>query len=447
MAGEHLHPVSVMLSASLAGFQDAHTQCDTADQLAEDTETQLKHIVRLHPRLQFLRNEWLTQAASFQLLQRGFSCMATRFQTLKEEKSYQLETVDHELHDTLAALRQRVIEPCLQPKQTPSKSDTSLSPSPSPQKLPRTLYDLIDDQGVDKIRHDAHNLVERIQRVAGEIDRAQQALRQFSTGDSEMASDVSLDRHQLTHIQSQRDKQVDECQRMHNELAALANHCHQLESVSRDPGLLTEENLLVLERDTQELSAVVSELQEGLQFVRAIHEEVNIRAQQYDAIHHDLKTLLRQLNRAMPTVQQLFRDLAQIKWDCTNLFPDTDLLLSECAGLHAWYTEFSRSYDHLLVELDRRRRMQAQHMKMAQEFASHLAMLHDTETRERDAFTQTFGQYLPIDLCTPLMVPPAQYTLTTVQDPGSLPQVPDAALHEAKVNIANRSMAAAPCDG
>ncbi|KAJ1979481.1 hypothetical protein H4R35_001497 [Dimargaris xerosporica] len=447
MADRHQHPVSVMLNASLAGFQDAHTHCGTADQLAKDTETQLQHIVRLHPRLQFLRSEWLTQVASFQLLQRSFARMATRLQTLKEEKSTQLETVDHELHHTLTALRQRLIEPCLQSKQVPSESAAAPSSSVSPRKLPRTLYDLIDDQGVDKIRHDARSLVKRIQRVASEIIRAQQALRQFSMGDSEMASDVSLDRQHLTHIQSQRDKQVEECQRMHTELAALANHCHQLESVSRDPGLLTEENLLVLERDTQELSAVVAELREGLQFVRAIHEEVNIRAQQYDAIHHDLKTLLRQLNRAMPTVQQLFRDLAQIKWDCTNLIPDTNLLLSECAGLHAWYTEFSRSYDHLLVELDRRRRMQAQHMKMAHEFASHLAMLHDTETRERDAFTQTFGQYLPIDLCAPLMTPPAQYTLTTVQGPGNLPEVPEAALHEAKVNIANRSMTAAPSDG
>ncbi|KAJ1967043.1 hypothetical protein IWQ62_002096, partial [Dispira parvispora] len=276
------------------------------------------------------------------------------------------------------------------------------------------------------------------------LTSSQHKIASISLGHYELDSGLSLDQKPVTHIQEQLEKQSLEYERILADFGSIANHQDQLHLVSQNSTLVTPENLSVLQRDTEEIATVVEELRESLTFIVATREATEIRIQQYQAFYRDLKVVLSRLHHLIPTMTKVFEDLAKLKVNLGNLESDTQLLVTECHNLRAWYHEFARSYDHLLVEIDRRRRIQEQHEKVAKEFSSHLATLYQAENAERDHFIQTHGQYLPIDLCGPLLLPNPQYKLQVVEPVVRLPVVSDAALRVAQQNILNVSEQSAP---
>ncbi|KAJ1649596.1 hypothetical protein IWQ61_009368 [Dispira simplex] len=469
--------IATMIATSAVGYREAEQLCNDARDHVTIAQEQYVYLAELHPRLVFLHDEWKCQNSCFRTLKGGLQGLQQKIMTLATEQTKQFNQVSQGLKHVLDTLRSRRIEACLKPSPTaetdagdslhytklpggsihqdsrefttehvPLSQPISSPPPVTPQAATAadSLYDLIDDQGVHKVWDRARNKLKELQKLDQMLTNSQDQVASISLGHYELDSGLSLDQKPVTHIQEQLEKQSLEYERILADFSSIANHQDQLHLVSQNSTLLTPENLTVLQRDTEEITKVVEEIRESLTFIMATREATEIRIQQYQAFYRDLKVVLSRLHQLIPTLVQVFENLAQLKVDLINLENDTQLLVTECHNLGAWYREFARSYDHLLVEIDRRRRIQEQHQKVAEEFSSHLATLYQAESAERDHFIQTHGQYLPIDLCAPLLLPTPQYKLQVAERVVKLPMISDAALRVAQQNILNVSEQSAP---
>ncbi|KAJ1992120.1 hypothetical protein H4R33_001137 [Dimargaris cristalligena] len=476
--------IATMVSEALEALEVAREMCIDAQQHTEATQNHAETLQELNPRLGFLRREWTTQSQYLQNIETGLRQSHDKLHNMAKDKIEQFETINTELFETLETLQKREVEPCLQPpRSNPSKvaktnglvsnstdglsqtNGTHVSPdarenSPILPAKPMTLYDLIDDEGLRAVWGQAKETIQKLERSNQAVDQAYREFQTLELDQFDSFEDLSLDQQ---HIQHQCAKQTDELDRMLGDLESISHHASQMQLVAEDPSLLTQENLAVLERDAEETDVIVNELREGLAFIQAIREEMEIRTHQYQLFYADLKRGLQRIFEFTPTITRLFSTLLRPSMADLREGEGTDLgsssvggggggtgapletraelLVAECGNLRSWYTEFARAYDYLLVEIDRRRQVQHQHARMAAEFAHHLAALHATETQERDAFTQLFGQYLPIDMCAPLLAPAPSYQVETVVVPGDLPEITEVALQQAQRNITQGSAA------
>jgi hypothetical protein len=84
-------------------------------------------------------------------------------------------------------------------------------------------------------------------------------------------------------------------------------------------------------------------------------------------------------------------------------------LFDEIGDLTHWYHLFYKSYDHLIVEIDRRNKTMKQAQNMIKNLNEQLNGLYSEELEKRSAFNEEFGGYLPQTLCPSIHEQPTKF--------------------------------------
>ncbi|MCJ1336856.1 autophagy protein 17 [Bachmanniomyces sp. S44760] len=192
-------------------------------------------------------------------------------------------------------------------------------------------------------------------------------------------------------------------------------------------GSMSEEErkdmLEVLERDASEVDDVVMEIRDHnlemeaqYELVTAHTERVTIRyANTLEAFR-----LLEDIGYRLPGyINQ--SHVFIMRWDEEKA--KIQERMEELDGLCDFYDGFLRGYDSLIIEIGRRKHVEAKVQKVLQEAMLKVDKLYEEDVAARDDFKQEHGDFLPVDIWPGLMAPLLRYEVAPLQGDGF--QIPD----------------------
>ncbi|ORX86161.1 hypothetical protein K493DRAFT_341673 [Basidiobolus meristosporus CBS 931.73] len=303
-----------------------------------------------------------------------------------------------------------------------------------------TLYDYIDEQSVASLKKNTQlelaYLKDLLRDSLNDCKKLNNWLEDFNSLNN---SSITFEESGFTYSIETRQRQEDETNRMADVLLSLARHYDQVSSVLKVCQSQSEDefniDISVLEKDTDEIPSVLEDLEESLQMIEAISEDVKIRNQLYASVQNELVNLLTKIDECSSEISKIVENIKSTKLEFSRRRSSLEGFSDELYNLVAWYHEFSSSYHHLVIEIDRRHRVEKYHQEIAEDYSKALQELHLAEERERHLFFEQYGPYLPMDLCPSIAELPVLYEIR----PDALSNLPDISAKSVKEAITRLS--------
>ncbi|KAF9428267.1 Structural maintenance of chromosomes protein 3 [Podila epigama] len=296
-----------------------------------------------------------------------------------------------------------------------AQSDGQVPGSPSDNNLARAvvLYDFLDQDSLDRLRQESGERTHRIQattlRLQAIVDMLTEQRTEFK---QYLANAITLDDSALTFVREKMQLQEHQTTTMAESLMSLANHYDQVAQVLAADIQPTEEELEVLESDTNEVSVIIEELQESLALVKATTEEIGVREHLYATAYHEAIALFGKIDQLEPQLAELVSVIRAAE-GLGRDFDATEKLIGEINSLAIWYEEFYNSYEALTAEILRRHQVHQAQQRLVHDFLDKMESSYTEEMRRRAMFSERHGKFLPVDVCPSFADPPIQYEVQT----------------------------------
>lgn len=227
---------------------------------------------------------------------------------------------------------------------------------------------------------------------------------------------------------------------MAGHLESLAAHYEQMSdalSHSEAGEEFSDEDLREMNRDTEELPAIIAELEDNIASIEASHGQLldaKQTAQQHLETHKQTLDDLDELGEIMTEMLERQQDVEMESSRQLALLHQHLMTIEE---LHHRFTSYQYAYSKLLLELARRRQYREAADRIVQGMISQLDAMTKEERQMREEFNAEHGQYLPEDVCLFIQNAPTRWIV--VPRPGDhleiLPDVDQDLLTEARARI------------
>ncbi|CAG8554303.1 10277_t:CDS:10 [Paraglomus occultum] len=436
-----------LTSLSKKALSFGETLCSKADALIKDCKTDIDNVEIIYPKLRFLWYELQVQAKSLDRLKEFAINQTNSLKLYNSNKEKQLAAIYEELDKVLNSLRNKIVNPAIRksaltlddelvdnPDATTKGIDGERTEREENDKV--SLYDYIDEISMQELKHKTQEEVANIQQFqsvsSNIVSQISAHISHFRTLFNNCP--IDLEESSIAFIQEKSSIHEQETKVMAESLLSLARHDEQvsaaLKSCQSNAEMSLHLDISVLEKDTRELPTVIEELKESLQIIKSTSEEISVRSQVYNASYNETVKLFDELDAFGNKMEEIVAAIKANEADFEKGRIIVDRFIDELWNLIGWYEEFSKSYDYLIIEIDRRHRVVEQHSKLADEFYAKLESLYLEETQQRNLFFQMHGQYIPMDLCPPIQEQPIRYEIIP-QTTTRLPIIPPKALTEA----------------
>ncbi|KAF8704742.1 Autophagy protein Apg17, partial [Rhizoctonia solani] len=306
----------------------------------------------------------------------------------------------------------------------------------------KTLRDFIDERSIEEA-------LERIEDERLRLDDGLARSYDFPQALDEQISAVrnALPRlsaepilHEVHRHMTEQDRLV---HAMAEDLEGIARHFGQVKDalqVEDDGGVINMDDIRTLDQDTNELSAVVRDLDQSGGSVEDLHEQLStIKASKLQDLetHQTILTKLEDLEEMM---MAMLAEQDAVHHEANSLLETLNSRLVELENLEAAYLAYRRSYARLLQEMARRERYRAEMEEMVHGMVERLERYRDglsdlkyfclarsvnntpgclEETQRRHEFFTQEGEFIPEDLCPFVTDPPARWSFAnTGEDDG-----------------------------
>ncbi|KAG8775002.1 autophagy protein 17 [Ceratobasidium sp. 428] len=297
----------------------------------------------------------------------------------------------------------------------------------------KTLRDFIDERSIE-------DALERIEEERLQLDDSLAKTYDFSRALSAQIAGIQDSLPQLSSepilavVHRLMTEQNALVHAMAEDLEGIARHFGQVRDamkVEENGGAISSEDLKILEQDTEELIAVMNDIDQSGQTVENLYEQLGTTKEsllQGVAIHSEIIKKLDDLEQTMSTML-IEQQAAQS--DVQSLLETINSRLAELEDLEAAYIAYRRSYARLLQEMARRDRHRAEMEEIVHGMLERLDRYREEEIQKRHEFFTSEGEFIPEDLCPFVTDPPARWTLTnTGEDDGRV--IDDGLLEEAR---------------
>ncbi|KAI9852746.1 MAG: autophagy protein 17 [Thelocarpon superellum] len=431
-----------------------------ANELVTTARAALQGGVELGARTGFVRRALVEQFKVLQRVKHGVDHVGKQAHGEFELLLRELDAADARLQRTLNQLRETVVESAFRP----------------PDEDRRTLFDFVDDEGVENVKAVVRTAIDQTQDAqqafndAGavfqkDLDAVQTMLETSPTMASlnegvpspvpsllhaleshatEMATGLeSLVRHfdfcvsAIKHIEGGGAAAQNITGDMPVELDVHRSaHAAPPEPMSRSE---RAEMLRVLEKDAEELEDVVMEIRDRLTEMEAQAEAVTAHV---DQLHHGYDHcvaafhLLEDVGARLPGYVRASEDFRH-RWDEEKR--SIEQQMGELASLGDFYSNFLNAYDGLIVEVGRRRSVQMKMEAIVNDAIGKVDRLFEDDAAERDAFKEDHGIYLPADIWPGLVHPPLRFDVVPAgSETASIPNLPRKTIEQAVRRIEGR---------
>ncbi|EMD34082.1 hypothetical protein CERSUDRAFT_107843 [Gelatoporia subvermispora B] len=204
--------------------------------------------------------------------------------------------------------------------------------------------------------------------------------------------------------------------KMAGHLESLAAHYDQMSdalSLSEAGEEYTEDDLQDMNRDTDELPAIIAELEESILSIEATNNQllgVKKAAQQQLETHRQTLDDLDELGEIMTEMLERQQD---VEAESSKQLALMHQHLMTIEGLQHRFTSYQYAYNKLLLELARRRQYQDAAERIVEGMISQLDAMTEEERLLREEFNAEHGQYLPEDVCLFIQNAPTRWTVIT----------------------------------
>jgi autophagy-related protein 17 len=169
-----------------------------------------------------------------------------------------------------------------------------------------------------------------------------------------------------------------------------------------EQGPLSEEErremLIVLENDASEVEDVVTELRERLGEMESRFEVIQDHVAHLTTAYDTTITafsILESISAHLPGYLMAASDF-KLHWEDTKM--QIQEQLEELEGMRLFYENYHASYDHLILEVYRRRQAEDKVKAMIKKATEQIEKVVEADMRERQEFRGDVGDFLPGDL-------------------------------------------------
>ncbi|KAJ3874023.1 autophagy-related protein 17 [Lentinula edodes] len=320
-----------------------------------------------------------------------------------------------------------------------SPSDTIQVPRPKPQadlKNWKTLRDFVDDQAIEDIfecMEEEHTIVEdilsRTDEYSEKLTTAIHSIREYLP---EMTPPPSIE--QL--ITSQDSAQIG----MAGHLESLAAHYDQMCNALREReagDVFGEDDLQDMNRDTEELPSILSELEENLRSVTATYDQLcQIRDTNQEHINR-LSNVLDELDELGDIMTEMLQTQETVESECEQHFTQMQRHLLTVEDLQQQFISYQTAFRKLILEIARRRVYKEAAENIVRGMMDQLTAMTEEERRVREHFNQEQGAHLPEDLCLCISNYPTKWDISPWAGEvlESLPDIPTDMVTEARNHV------------
>ncbi|KAG9285180.1 hypothetical protein G9A89_004395 [Geosiphon pyriformis] len=463
-----------LTSASKKALELGENLCSKANLLEKECKVDVERIERVYPKLRFFWGELQVQVKAikypnvnclkilktverlgeFAAKQNGFKIgIIAGDAACRNTKEKELLTILEELESTLDILRSKPVDPAIRKNAINLASDNVLAIDNQSGEVSlrglidpdigekdkiekATLYDYVDEQSVQELKIRTQEEVSAMQQILSDstnlVSHIDVQLEHFRARLNEHS--ISLEESGIEFSDEKCKIQEREINSMAETLMSLARHYDQVSGAFKALQSHSEFDISVLIRDTDEIPTIVEELNEALMIIGSTSEEVRIRSHLYNASYAEASKFFIELDQFGDRMEDIAGTMKAIDGDFEKGRSVVERLFEELWNLIGWYEEFSKSYDYLIIEIDRRHEVREHHERLAEEYLAKLEGLYIEEAQQRSVFFEKHGRYLPIDLCPPILEGPIRYDIVA-QDVTRLPVVSVTTLKEAQTNL------------
>lgn len=201
-----------------------------------------------------------------------------------------------------------------------------------------------------------------------------------------------------------------------------------------------QEMINIIEKDASQVEEVVFEIRDRIIEMEA-HEQVLVRhvgaCFEEHADTNAAFKILENIGHRLPAFigqSQVFL----MRWEEER--SRLEKHIEQLEELREFYDGFLLAYDNLLIEVDRRKALEAKVETLVQDAMSRVSKLYDDDFEAREAFKTEKGEFLPNDIWPDMMNGPLQYAITPVDgSTRKAPEVPRSIIQQAMDRVSRRA--------
>ncbi|KAI9270760.1 hypothetical protein BDA99DRAFT_434070 [Phascolomyces articulosus] len=359
--------------------------CAQANEFSNESDQHTELIERTWPKILFVRNHILIQLSTLERIREFLSVKI-------EEETFAKVSMD--LQNIFQVLEGYHI-------------DEGILKYNNEQSKQKTLFDYIDHQSVLELQKLADDEIGEIEKLCSSLMSTAKTL---SNTISELASlqesalSISLDESASAFSDEKAHIRENIISKMAEILTSLTNHYDQLGEATRlcqsDPDAPLD---ITGMRNKKTIKHVFySSVQEELLKVLLQLEKFSTPGGQADTISEKMITAESEMKSHEQNLGAFFKELQ---------------------SLADWYKEYTASYSHLVLEIERRRKAMEKQDDLYHELIKSFEESYNDELQERNRWFAQHGEYLPADLCQFMMDPPSRLSIQIDEQPKRLPEL------------------------
>ncbi|KAH9919879.1 autophagy protein Apg17-domain-containing protein [Amylocystis lapponica] len=325
------------------------------------------------------------------------------------------------------------------PSQSPTETLRARSAKPKTNGISKarsawkTLRDFVDERAVE----DVLDVVESDRNAVDDIlARTADYPESLSTTISAIEARVPLE-IPLPSFQDIFTSQETASVKMAGHLESLTAHFEQMAATLRDSEAgeeFDEEDIQQMNRDTDELPAIIAELEDSVSSIAASHEQLlaaKRTAQQHLDTH---RQTLDDLDELGEIISEMLERQQAVETESTEHIALLHHHLVTVEDLHHRFASYQYSYNKLLLELQRRRQYREAANNIVRGMMAQLSAMTEEERQLREEFSAVHGQYLPEDVCLYVQNAPTRWSVVpwNGEQVEILPELEDDLVQEAK---------------
>lgn len=412
-----------------------------ANELVTSTRATLESNVSTVARTEFLRSGIDEQCRVLEHLHAGSQSVSRRGNAEFDNVLRSLDAAEEKLKGTLQLLRETFVEAALRPEGEEK----------------RNLLDFVDESGVETLLGTVREAVgnagmghkdfkETNQKFGEEVLGIRQLL---SERKAQIFEDSALDGETASPIPVILSIMEDNARHMADNLESLVKHYDLCVSaikhtegggdaaqriagglpeevafaetdLNASPEPISEEERLeminVIQKDADQVEEVMLEIRDRIAEMESqdqiLAEYINACTQEYSDTRLAFK-LLEDIGQRLPAFiaqSQVFL----MRWDEERSRLEEHM--EELEGLRLFYDGFLSAYDNLLIEVDRRKALEAKVHKIVQDAMHKIGRLYDDDAEAREVFKAEQGDFLPIDIWPAMTSSPPRHEIVPVSD-------------------------------
>ncbi|KAA1467537.1 hypothetical protein DENSPDRAFT_251101 [Dentipellis sp. KUC8613] len=214
---------------------------------------------------------------------------------------------------------------------------------------------------------------------------------------------------------------------MAEQLESLAEHYDKMENACKEHEhgeAFVEEDLLEMNRDTEELPAIISELEESCAMIERNQDELlgakRISQEKLQVLH----TTLDDLEELGDIMGEMLEQQQSVEHSSIDHLTNLHQHLLTIEELEHRYTAYQASFHKLLIEIARRRQYKEAAENIVRGMMAQLEAMTEEERQVREDFNAEHGSHLPSDICLYIENPPTRWEVVPF-DGDSIETLPD----------------------